>query len=192
LHVSNYNYNNDPNYPFKGTEMYTAPFSLGIGKELEARARVTNLPAGLVAAFWAYGTRGTFGQPDFRSDEIDSECLTKQPHNSLLLTNWNDWDANHPSYDDGIHHSSLAVTTPGLDFTGWNVYKIRWLTDRTEWYVNDILVRSATAAHPNDPMTVRFNVWVPDSSWAEAYDGNLTTTTNSSLESKYNFDVDWV
>ncbi|MBV9866090.1 MAG: family 16 glycosylhydrolase [Abitibacteriaceae bacterium] len=192
LSLSNYNYNADPDYPFKGIEMFSAPFSRGIGKEFEARARVTNLPPGLIAAFWAYGSRGTWQTPDFRSDEIDIELLSKQPHNSLLLTNWNDWNPQNPTYNDGIHHSSQAVNAAGVDWTQWNTYKIRWLPDRTEWYVNNTLVLTMAAAHPDDPLTVRFNVWAPASDWPEAYSSNLTATTNSSLASSYNFDVDWV
>lgn len=192
LSVSNYNYNSDPTFPFKGTEIFSPAFNLGLGKEFEARVRVTNLPPGLVAAFWAYGSRGVWGTSDFQSDEIDLEFLSRQAHNSLWLTNWNDWNPQNPTYNDGIHNASYQASASGLDWTQWNTYKIRWLTDHTEWYVNNVLVLTSTAAHPNDPLAVRFNVWVPDSSWPDAYDGSLSWTTNANPAKSYNFDVDWV
>ncbi|MBV9865069.1 MAG: family 16 glycosylhydrolase [Abitibacteriaceae bacterium] len=192
LSVSNYNYNSDTTFPFKGTEIFSPTFNLGMGKEFEARVRVTNLPPGLVTAFWAYGSRGLWGTPDFRSDEIDLEFLSRQAHNSLWLTNWNDWNPQSPTYNDGIHNASYQASATGLDWTQWNTYKIRWLTDRTEWYVNNTLVLSSAAAHPNDPLAVRFNAWVPDSSWPDAYDSSLNWTTDPNTARSYNFDVDWV
>lgn len=186
------NFSGNASFPFRGTEISSPTFDLGTGKEMEARLRVTDLPSGLIAAFWAYNSRGEFGTWDFRSDEIDIEFLTKQPRNSLLLTNWNDWDPSSPIYEDGIHHAGVTASVAGLDRGQWNVYKIRWLPDRTEWFVNGALVQSLAPAHPDGPLAVRFNAWAPDSSFQAAYDPALAPAPSEGEAQNYSFDVDWV
>lgn len=191
LKLSTYNYNADRNYPLKGTEMYSQLFSLESGKELEARVRGNYLPPGLVSAFWTYGSKGTYGTRTYSHDEIDFEFLSNWRPDELLLTTWNDWNSRY-GYGDGIHHGDARIIVPGLDNNQWNVYKIRWLNDRVEWFVNDVWVHSSAAPHPDDPLTVRFNIWAPDSSWTEAYSPNLTGTTDPNAGATYSFDVDYV
>ena len=186
------NFSGNASFPFRGTEIFSPTFELGTGKEMEARVRVTDLPSGLIAAFWAYNSRGEFGASGFRSDEIDIEFLTKQPRNSLLLTNWNDWNPSSPTYEDGVHHAGVTTSVAGLDRGQWNVYKIRWLPDRTEWFVNGSLVQSLAPAHPDGPLAVRFNAWAPDSSFQAAHDPALTPAPSEAEAQNYSFDVDWV
>lgn len=186
------NYSGNASFPFRGTEISSTTFELGTGKEMEARVRVTDLPSGLIGAFWAYGSRGTFGTSSFRSDEIDIEFLTKQSRSSLLLTNWNDWDPSNPTYEDGIHHAGVTTSVAGLDWSGWNVYKIRWLPDRTEWFVNGALIQSLAPAHPDQPLAVRFNAWAPDASFQAAYDPALAPASSEGAAQTYSLDVDWV
>ena len=188
LKLSTYNTNS----LLKGTEMYSRPFALENGKEFEARVRAPNLASGIVAAFWTYSYQGTYGTSTYKADEIDFEILSKQAPNWLWLTNWNDWNPDLHNYMDGVHNMSWSATIGGFDWSGWNTYKIRWLPDRTEWYINDNLIKSATPAHPNDPMGVRFNIWTPDSGWTDAYDSNLRATTNPAANVDYYLDVDWV
>src|SRR5215475_957887 len=112
----------------------------------------------------------------------------------MLLTSFNDWDATQPMYNDGIHHADAMVipVIPSLfDRNAWHTLQIRWWSDHTEWYINGQLVRSSTEAHPNDPMTVRFNFWAPASDWPEAYAATLQPTT-ARHNVTYFYDVDYV
>jgi hypothetical protein len=191
LKLSTYNYNNNLNFPLKGTEMYSKLFTLGVGKEFTARVRSNIVQGGIVSAFWTYGSRGVYGASDFNHDEIDFEYLSNLRPNNLLLTTWNDWNGRW-GYNDGIHHSESKVNVPFLNWLGWNTYKIRWLPDRIEWLVNDVLCYSSTRALPNDAMSLRLNIWAPDSSWTAAYDATLKAAPSASTNTDYYYDVDWV
>jgi len=192
LKLSTYNSNNNAAYPLKGTEMYSPDFTLESGKEFEARVRSNINQGGIVAAFWTYGRRGTWGTSSYAADEIDFEFLTNRTRDSVLFTSWNDWNASLWNYNDGVHHDDAVAVVPGLNWGGWNTYKVRWLGDRIEWFINGVLANTATQVVPNDPMNVRFNIWAPDSSWSQAYDATLQGTTDSKAAAEYYLDVDWV
>lgn len=183
----------NPSYPggtFKATAIYSkANFKLGSGVEFEARLRGKDLPRGMVVAFFPY--RDDDGAADRRlQDEIDYEFLTNWPRNQVQLHVWNDWHPRY-GYNGGVRDAELKPFVSGLDWSQWNTYKIRWLNDRTEWYVNGVLVFRDSRVLPDHPLHVDFNIWVPDSSWAEAYDGSLQPTSSSSNRSYY-LDVDYV
>ena len=58
-------------------------------------------------------------------------------------------------------------TVPGgWDMTQFHDYRIDWLPNRLDYYVDGQLVRSATDNIPDDPMTARFNIWAPDEDFA--------------------------
>jgi hypothetical protein len=190
--------NNNTNYPLKGTEMYSPALMLESGKEIVAKVRSSTSRRGIVSAFWTYGSQGRYGTRTYSHDEIDFEFLSNWTSDRLLLTTWNDWSERY-GYGDGVHHGDADLNLSGLDRSQWNIYKIRWLNDRVEWFVNDMLVPVySTSApnnndplpHPNDPMTVRFNIWAPDSSWQDAYDATLVGTNNP--DDNHYLDVDWV
>ncbi len=177
---------------FAGTEIYTkANYGLQNGVEFEARVRSNQLPPGLVTSLFTYNTANS------KSDELDIEMLSKQVDQAsggapLLLTTWNDWDETHPSYNDGVHHSSQSAFVAGLDVNAFHTYTIRWLPGRTEWLVDGALVASSTMAQPDLAAPIRLNFWAPASSWTEAYDAQLKPVANKRQNRSYYYDIDWV
>lgn len=186
----------NPSYPgtlLQGAEIYslsTFAFPKRGGLEFEARVRVRTETRGSVAAFftWNYKDKRT----TTLTDEMDFEYLTNPPRDQVLLTTWNDWDYTKPVYNDGIHHSDAVVAVGGLNRNTWTTLKIRWLKDRTEWYVNGILARSTTDAHANSSMHVHFNFWVPEADWAGAYDAALQPALTPDRNVSYLYDIDYV
>jgi hypothetical protein len=182
----------DPGRTFRGAELLSlSQFTMGAGKEFEARVRVSSEARGLVMSFFSWGARGD-NPRTWETDEIDFEYLSNLPADAVQLTAWNDWKQRYTSYNDGVHHSDRTATIPGFLRGGWNVLRFRCLTDRVEWYVNDVLVWTSTNVVPNDPMNIRLNFWAPDSSWAAAYDAGLQPTANPALNQSYRYDIDYV
>lgn len=179
-------------YRFTGSEIYTRRnFALGNGVEFEARVRSNHLPSGLVTSLFTYNTQNNL------SDELDIEFLSKQVNLSatgapMLMTTWNNWDEAHPTYGDGIHHSSQSKVITGLDVNLFHTYTIRWLPGRTEWLVDGVLVASSTLAQPDLAAPLRINFWAPASTWTEAYDARLKPVGNKRQNKTYFYDVDWV
>jgi hypothetical protein len=182
----------DPGHTFRGAELLSLnQFTIGTGKEFEARVRVSSEARGLVMSFFSWGARGDNART-WATDEIDFEYLSNLPADAVQLTAWNDWKQRYTSYNDGIHHSDHTATVPGLMRSGWNVLRFRCLPDRVEWYVNDVLVWTNTNVVPNDPMNIRLNFWAPDSSWAAAYDAGLQPTSNPAANQSFVYDIDYV
>ncbi len=185
LHMDTYN----PKYPgtyFLGTEIYsTNQFVRWKGLEMEARVRVRTEVPGIIDSFFSFGIH-----PDNTWDEIDFEYLTNFDFDHLLLTTWNDWDYVH--WNDGVHQSSTMSVATGLNRKGWNILRIRWLPDHTEWLVNDVLVRSSAAALPNDAMNIRANTWASDATWADAYNNKLVPTSSAAANVSYLYDIDYI
>jgi beta-glucanase (GH16 family) len=172
-----------------GTELFSKtsfalPRNPSQGLQFEARVRLLTDTAGLVASFFTWGAKTRAGR--VLTDEIDFEDLTTAESGSMLLTSFNDWDATNQTYGDGIHHADEMVTTGMFQRDTWHTLQIQWWSDHTEWYINGQLVRSSTAAHPNDPMTVRFNFWAPASDWNAAYSYMLPSNVT------YFYDIDYV
>jgi len=184
-------YNPDRQYPtyVRGTEIVSREFTPGTGLEIEARVRGVNLPRGIVFAFFTIGQRGTW-PTSYLKEEIDFEFLTNFPQDKLWLNIWDDWNPER----GGLNQATQPVV-PGLDRNVWNVYKIRWLNDRVEWIVNDVVVRTSTNILPDDPMQVRFNIWAAASGWSTAFDGSsagVVAASSTSADKAYSMDVDYV
>jgi len=179
-------------YRLTGTEIYTRDtFLRGNGVEFEARVRLNYLPGGLVSAMFTYAYQNGL------SDEIDIEILSKQVNTSvggapLLLTTWNDWDESNPAYGDDIHQSSRSVFVNQLNVNSFHTYLIRWLPDRTEWWLDGNLLFSSALAQPDLASPFRINFWAPAASWTSAYDGSLKPAKNPRKNLSYYMDVDWV
>lgn len=210
-------YNPDaPGQFFRGTEIYTfRSFTVGNGLEAEVRLRAPNLPPGLVLAFFLINDRyvGTPSDQTYRKDEIDYEFLTAQQEqfagntrNRLYTNVWNDWnqprdgfdgndidDGTNRLHDDKVYQPSVD---PNYDFADWNVYKIRWYSDRTEFYVNDRLERIEREVVPAEQaLSLHFNFWSPTGDFSQAFSGNLPgpVASSSNPDRKiYQFDVDYV
>ncbi|HZZ41697.1 MAG TPA: family 16 glycosylhydrolase [Tepidisphaeraceae bacterium] len=179
-----------PGTYLQGTEIVSKTlYSLNTGLEFEARVRTNTSTPGIITAFYLYGAHGT----DL-SDETDFEFATNDNANtspdSAYLTNWNDWSSSSDPNNTAVH-SSTHPAVPGLDVTTYNTFMIRWLPDRTEWYINNTLVRTTTQAVPNDPMNLIFNIWAPDSSWSSAYSSSLQPTATASANVTSTMDIDY-
>ena len=193
LQLDTYN-PNSPGTLLRGTEIYSIPtFAFpkkGQGLQFEARVRVRTETRGLVSSFFTWGFRDT--ATITLTDEMDFEYLTTLPTNQVLLTTWNDWNYQTPVYNDGIHHSDAVIAVGGMNRNAWTTLQIRWLKDRTEWYVNGVLARSTTAAHANDPMHVHFNFWAAGPEWIGVYDVGLQPALTPDRNVSYFYDVDYV
>ncbi len=200
---------------FRGTEILSKQFfNVGSGLQAEARLRAPGLPSGLIFAFFLINDRFTGNPPapsNQRKDEIDFEGITAQQDNfgsrNRLYTNvWNDWneglygfdgntapeDTPNRNNDDLVYQPSVD---PNYDYANWNVYRIRWYPDRTEFYVNGRLERIEREVKPDQAMQVRFNFWTPTPDFVPAYSGNLpgpVSTPDDADRRIYQFDVDYV
>jgi hypothetical protein len=178
---------------FAGTEIYTQRFfSRETGIEIKVRARLGKNPPGLVSGVFTY-TTGTDGA----SDEIDIEFLSKSTSGAknqlpVLLSTWRQWDEASADLDDVAHHWSTRISLVGRDPLAWHEYAIRWLPDRTEWFIDQKLVASSFQAQPDQPTRIHFNLWAPSASWALAYSPFLLPSPDPRINHKYSFDLDWV
>ncbi|HEX8834105.1 MAG TPA: PA14 domain-containing protein [Abditibacteriaceae bacterium] len=194
----------NPDFPgaqFRGTEFRShKQYQLQGGKEFIARVRVNNSGGGIVPAFYTHGARGVWNTPDRISDEIDFEFLGNNGIDKPLLTVWNDWNQRfNPTHQWGLRMANWQPPLTGMNWGHWNIYRIRWLNDRVEWYVNDVMVQTTKGALapeaallPDDPMNVHFNIWAADEAWREAYDGRLQPTSDGRANQSSSLDVDWV
>jgi len=178
-----------------GTEMHTkTQFAVGGGVQVEYRVRAPQLPPGVVWAFFMLGERGVWPY-SYARDEIDYENLSTLGNGRSWTNIFNDTNPNTGTGSD----SAMVSSTPGADAGKWMIYKIRWFSDRVEWWFNtgvggsDILVRTETnsALVCDDTQSIRLNIWASDSSWTEAY-GDLPVTANKATNTAYYFDVDYV
>jgi hypothetical protein len=169
-----------PGMAFRGTEMWSRQqFVLANGVEYTARMRANNVPSGAVLAFFTYRQRD-FGN-DFDQEEIDFELLTKQANNAVWLNSWK-----------GVGNDDSILATANFNRNNWHVYKIRWLHDKIEWLIDDVLVRTTSSRGIDDRMSVCFNMWVAESDWPQAYDAPLSPVSNSSQNTAASFDVDYI
>lgn len=205
-----------PGQFYRGAEIFTKnSYSVGNGLEAEARLRGPNLPSGLIFAFFLINDRyvGPFDEAgtNYRKDEIDFEFLTKQQEefggrNRLYTNVWNDWsqprfgfDGNPNPEDTPDRNNDDLVYQPSLDsnfdYAAWNIYKVRWYPDRTEFYVNNRLERVEREVKPNQALSLHFNFWTPIPEFAQAFSGNLpgpVSTADNPDRRTYQFDVDYV
>ena len=210
-------YNADaPGDLFRGTEIITKnSYRVGNGLEAEARVRAPNLPSGLIAAFFLISDRYISGggslESRYRKDEIDFEFITKQQEefggrNRLYTNVWNNWneelygfDGNPNAEDTPNRNNDDLVYMPSVDsaydYANWNIYKIRWLPDRTEFYINDKLERIEREVKPDQALSLHFNFWTPTPDFQQAFSNNLpgpVSTANNPDRRTYQFDVDYV
>src|SRR5687768_15458960 len=148
---------------FKGTEIMTRRnFSRGTGGiEYEARLRLRGMPDGMAIGFYTFqnNSNGT-------SDELDFELLSNwvnhpvsSTSDKLLLSTYNNWDKTRPTYWDRVHHADKRLTVSSLDLNQFNTFKIRWLKDRTEWFINGRYLWSTKDALPDAVMPLKLNLW---------------------------------
>ena len=216
-HIAIDSYNpNAPGDKFLGTEIRTyQSFAVGDGLEIEARLRAPGLPAGLIAAFFLISDRYTGTPPtenNYSKTEIDYEILTAQTEqfagntrNRLYTNIWDDWNFPRDGFDlndapagpERIHDDKVYAPSvdASYDYANWNVYKIRWFLDHTEYYVNGRLERIERDVKPNEAMELHFNIWTPTPDFNQAFSGSLPGPVGSASSPdrrNYGFDVDYV
>ena len=175
----------DPGTKFKSCEISTlATFGRGDeGLIWEARVRMDSEHSGMIAGIFP------FLWDNYLTDEIDFEYLTKQPVDNILTTTWNDFDER----DGSGEYTSQMVTVPSFNRNDWNVLQIKWLPDHTEWYVNGTMIRSTTAALPDDDMHLFINLWsTSNPNWTDAYDASFQPVSSANQSTTYYLDVDYV
>jgi hypothetical protein len=182
-----------PGLLFSGSEIFTqSAFPVGNGLEMQARVRMNALPDGIVTSFFA----DNFQPND--NNETDFEALSSQYHqaapagSSLLLSTWHHWGAPDSHYFDQVHHADRAVTVPNFDPSQFNTLTIQYYPDMTRWLVNGQTVWQTTAAHPEGPMHVHFNIWAAGPQWAKAYSPTLLTTVDPLFDRSFTYDIDSV
>jgi len=182
---------NSPGTRVLGTEIWSLEnFDASGGIEFEARVRALDITGGQICSFFTY--QGNQSGPDWISDEIDIEIVTTKPTDTVLFTSWNDWVDGSNDYGDGIHHLSTYVSIAGYNYQDWNIYKIRWYSDRVEWYVNGVLKNTHTSPVPDRAMPIRANFWAAGPSWAEAHDASLQPTSDAASNQRYYYDIDYI
>ena len=210
-------YNPDaPGQLFRGTEIITKnSYRVGNGLEAEARVRAPNLPSGLIGAFFLISDRYVSGggslESRYRKDEIDFEIITKQQddfggRNRLYTNVWNNWneqlygfdgdpteqDTPNRNNDDLVYQPSVD---PNYDYANWNIYKIRWFPNRTEFYINNRLERVENEVKPDQALSLHFNFWTPTGDFQQAFSGSLpapVSRPDDPSRRTYQFDVDYV
>ena len=172
---------------FRGSEIITnSLYSRDNGLIFEARTRLVSPTAGgLIGSLFSYDVFGSI------RDEIDFELVSNDVinNNDRILTNVFQDD---PFTGPGSGGDSAFVAVPGIDLTQFNTYRIEWLPNRLDWYVNDVLVRTATNDLPDDPMSIRLNLWAPDPAFAVAYNPALQPTGSPGSNQEYRYEIDFV
>jgi hypothetical protein len=163
------------------------PFALGNGIQgLEFSASVRSpaeMPPGIVTSVFGWGNRAA----DLH-DEIDWEFASNlyraavTPH--ALLNRY----ANEPT---GAGHPIDVTMDAGFDFTGPHTFSIRYFTGRIEWLVDGAVTAMATSNVPTGPLTLRLNVWAPDTAFAIGYSPALQIATTAAGNVDYDYQIDW-
>lgn len=176
-----------------GTEIYTKRFfPREHGLEIKVRARLGKHPPGLVSGIFTYIT-----DSEGATNEIDVEFLSNKTFIAkkrllIMLSTWRNWDEARNGMGDASSHWSTQITLPGLDPSDWHDYVIRWLPDRTEWFVDRKRVAISMQAQPEQPTKIHFNLWAPSASWALAYAKSLIPSSHPRANQSYFIDLDWV
>ena len=185
LHLAVDSYN-PTGFSFYGTEIFSKQtFTRGDGLIMDVRARlVSPLPGGIVGGMFLYQLKpGSLTV----HDEIDWEMLS------------NDWVSNANVAQTNIYaNEPLGAGTPLSYAVGagtladFHDYRTEWFPDHVSWFIDGVNVRTITANIPDGPMQAYLSIWVPDTAWAAAYNGNIQPTSNPNANLTYLMDVDSV
>jgi len=205
---------NEPNQTCLSQEIFTKQaFEPNAALQFEARIRLRSpIGNGLVAGFFAYMDKpNPLPGPDLVSDEIDFEFLTNQINNPypafmgdrVYVALYNDFDG---SWINHLKHWWTNPTVPKiviegrpqLDLTQFNIFRIRWLGDRVEWYwdpndgMDEILVYKTSNVLPDESMALYLNFWAADPNWPIAWDENIAPAARPEDDVVSYYDVDYV
>jgi hypothetical protein len=214
LTLTHHTYNPYDQHFCLSQEIYTKQiFDPNQALQFEARIRLRGpIGNGLVAGFYTYMDKPkSETDPNRINDEIDFEFLTNQINSPYPATEgdrvymsvYNDFDGNwlnslkHWRTNPNVPPINLG-DRPLLNLTQFNIFKIRWLAGRLEWYwepddgKGDILLYKTSNVLPDEGMAVYFNFWAADEYWPIAWDENLTSVSNPEDNVVNYFDVDYV
>lgn len=163
------------------------------------RAKVNHNQKGIVHGAFLY--RQYISNDALKSDELDFEWLTNHTagtsKDDLLVSTWNKWDRAAQEYEQddtvyGTHFSREANFNK--DTNAWRTYEMLWSRNSVTFSVDGKKVYSFNNSRniPKGKMPVFINSWVPDSSWAEAYNGSFKPTRQKSKNKTSSMLVDWV
>jgi hypothetical protein len=170
---------------FYGTDLISnQSFTLAQGIIITVIAKMdAPIPAGIVGGIFLYAPPASTSNT--LHDEIDFELLSSDPYyvhtniygNELLGTG---------------HPASYPYATGSV--TDYHTYQIEWLPDQVSWYVDGKLIRTVTTQSPipAGPLYVHFNMWVPGSDFAAAYNPSLYWTSSASANQTFSMSVDSV
>jgi Ca2+-binding RTX toxin-like protein len=169
---------------FSGSEVFTKQeFGLengGIG--FEVRARFTKPVKGAVAGIFPY----KFNPDTKLHDEIDWEALG------------NDWAAGRNTIQTNVYANEpfgsgkVTMASTGSAVSEWHTYRIEWMKDKVQWFVDGRPVRTETTKVPQGDMALHLNIWAPDKAWVKAYDASLKPAQKAGDNQSYFFDIDYV
>lgn len=189
LPLHTYNPNNPGVYHY-GAEIYSVQnFARGDGLLAEARVRQRSEARGMVSSFFGYRYLSNV------ADELDFEFLSNQATNTILLTQWNDWDysgANGSRYFNNTNHHAVLITNNAINRTQWTTLRFYWLPDATIWEVNGVELYRSALAQPDAPMPIRANFWAPAADWADAYDYYLRPVSALAYNRTFWYDIDYI
>lgn len=179
---------------FYGHEINTKRnFARAGGLRIEGRMRMKDIPPGLVGSFFMYDVQRTNMAGDLVRDEFDHELLTNEAQaggqNRLLTQYWNEGPFTGPGAE-GNADFAVPNITGGWDMTQFHDYRIDWLPNRLDYYVDGQLVRTATDNIPDDPMTLRFNLWAPDDDFTDAYSADLQPAMTPGENQTFGLEID--
>jgi hypothetical protein len=185
----------DPGNQFLGTDLLTKQnFARGGGLTFESRIRLKpTTTGGLVGGFFSYDVQRESPPGTLVRDEIDFELISNQavggaPTNDPFTNFWNEGPFTGPAAAGAGQFHNVA----GVDLTQFQNYKVEWTPQAVKWYVNNNLVRTQTTNVPDDPMKLHFNLWAPDSSFADAFNAALTPAATAGANQRYTLQVDHV
>ena len=174
--------------------------------DFRIRAKITaENQRGIVFGFFTYNQ--FYFRNANRSNELDFEWLTNLTANrsqdTLLVSTWRDWNRDEPKYGiwNDFKHGTHRSETKALSANAgdWHTYTMRWGQGRVEFFRDNpingkwvYLGGYYGAGVPTGAQRLFVNAWVPDSSWAQAYNAGLTPTNNASQNAYYTMLVDWV
>ncbi len=176
---------------FLGTEINTKRnFARAGGLRVEARVRLNNPPAGVVGGMFLFDVTRTNGSGDLVRDEIDHSLLGNEFASGMNRPFTNIWNEG-PFAGEGSGGTPVFVD-PVSSLGDFHDYRIDWLPNRVDWYVDNNLVRTQTTNIPDDPMNFRLNYWVPDAGFTEAYSPSLLPAANAGANQTFQMEVDRV
>jgi beta-glucanase (GH16 family) len=169
-----------PGDSFWGSEIVSRQeFTPGNRLTFLARVRVAQSTPGMVASLFLYRLRQA------TRDEIDFEVLTNRVPSGILTNVF-----RNEGFASG--GSPRHVSVPGFVASEFNDFQLEWSRDRVRWSINGQLIREESAGIPEGPMSLRFNLWAPNTDFADAYSPGLQPAPAAADNRSFFYEIDFV